>query len=520
MTSSVKEASSGIKPDGSRPGNKVVKDEVASTRLSSSSEGAVEYSEGEHTEKLYLNSVTEGAVQVKWYECMPWPADVQPWIPYDPEDGLIFYYDCERFWSIEDFFPPANQEQFYNCRQFKQLREDKFYDCRQSAQNSEPKPTKKIPKPTLEAYPSVLLIFSCLMLSMEVVGMALKRNGMVWSTVECSLFKQIRLLDPLWEWYKHILWPPPEKSNAKELHEARRKKLLLTALAIAVMKVENAAPDIEFGHNRVLKSIVRRAKGKHGTLLTAKLSSEGAQKIRDALSSLPAYLFQPGDSKNIIVDTGCSVIATGHKGDLIPGSIEPLAEPKPMDGIGGTLNATHTGKFRYEIMGDDSNIHVLEGMCYYVPNLPVTLFSPQEYFHQKHEEKLYGYSMKLQWDKTTLELGPNVTVTIPHDESTRLPKLRCFANALETAESLAMGYVIDEFNQNLTHLQKILLQLHWRMGHVGFQRLQWIGRHGWLGKVGERFGQSSVKAPKCAACQFGKQERNPEAGTTRKIDTD
>ncbi len=105
MTSSVKEALSGIKLDGSRPGNKVIKYEVASTRLSSSSEGAVEYSEGEHTEKLYLNSVTEGAVQDEWYECMPWPADVQPWIPYDPEDGLIFYYDCERFWSIEDFFP-------------------------------------------------------------------------------------------------------------------------------------------------------------------------------------------------------------------------------------------------------------------------------------------------------------------------------------------------------------------------------------------------------------------------------
>ncbi len=58
------------------------------------------------------------------------------------------------------------------------------------------------------------------------------------------------------------------------------------------------------------------------------------------------------------------------------------------------------------------------------------------------------------------------------------------------------------------------------MGHVGFQRLQWIGRQGWLGKFGECFDQSSIKAPKCAACQFGKQECNPKAGMTRKVDTD
>ena len=69
-------------------------------------------------------------------------------------------------------------------------------------------------------------------------------------------------------------------------------------------------------------------------------------------------------------------------------------------------------------------------------------------------------------------------------------------------------------NQNLTYLQKVLLQQHFRLGHVGFQQLQWIGRQGILGKLGERMGKTSVHPPKCAACQFGKQDRNPKEGST------
>ena len=53
------------------------------------------------------------------------------------------------------------------------------------------------------------------------------------------------------------------------------------------------------------------------------------------------------------------------------------------------------------------------------------------------------------------------------------------------AESMAMTCVTDEHNQNLTNLQKTMLQWHWKLGHVGFQRLQWIGHQGWLGKPGE-----------------------------------
>jgi hypothetical protein len=45
---------------------------------------------------------------------------------------------------------------------------------------------------------------------------------------------------------------------------------------------------------------------------------------------------------------------------------------------------------------------------------------------------------------------------------------------METAHSSATVCVTDEKNQNLTNLQKVLLQWHFKLGHVGFQMLQWI----------------------------------------------
>ena len=52
--------------------------------------------------------------------------------------------------------------------------------------------------------------------------------------------------------------------------------------------------------------------------MTAKLSPEGAFNVRKSLESLPAHLFTPNDSKQMILDTGASVTATGDKSDFFP----------------------------------------------------------------------------------------------------------------------------------------------------------------------------------------------------------
>ena len=448
--------------------------------------------------------------------------DVEPDEGFEPD---LFFFDCEspEWWfDIEDdeWFESQTAEAWhwdddiwYNCRRCPKLLETKA--------PVKPKPKRRKVKkvvPSQDAFPCVLMLVSYLMLTMYTVGSMFMGAAAQWKQYWMHMFDSIKVPQALYRRLKLFLWPPPEQKKQVERHKAHRKKLLLTALAIAALKADGAAPKIHLSKHRSLRRHVRKATNKHGTLLSSKLSTEGVKQVRNALQALPADLFQQGDSQFLIIDSGASDTASGDKNDAVPGTIEALPTPRKMDGIGGTLEATHKCTFRYEVLADDSSIQVIETQGYYVPGLSLKLLSPQDYSLQMYAKGLDGYKFSIDWRGSSLELGPTATVTLPHDQATKLPKLRCYHNAMETAESLLTTCVTDEYNQNLTQLQKALLQWHWKLGHVGFQRLQWIGRQGWLGKIGERFGVSSTQPPKCAACQFGKQERNPKAGSTIKPD--
>ena len=71
--------------------------------------------------------------------------------------------------------------------------------------------------------------------------------------------------------------------------------------------------------------------------------------------------------------------------------------------------------------------------------------------------------------------------------------------------------VTDDASQNLTASQKeLLLKWHYRLGHLGFQWLQWLIRSGRVA-VGNKSAVSNCQPPKCAACEYGKAiRRNTE----------
>ena len=63
-----------------------------------------------------------------------------------------------------------------------------------------------------------------------------------------------------------------------------------------------------------------------------------------------------------------------------------------------------------------------------------------------------------------------------------------------------MGCVIEEQNPNLSYLQKVLLQWHFKLGHCGFTTMKWLGQTGLFGALGVKMSKEGVKIPKCAAC--------------------
>ena len=104
------------------------------------------------------------------------------------------------------------------------------------------------------------------------VGMMLKAVGM-----QCKSYCQKPLFtnEGCYKQLKLYWWPPLRQ----ELNHQHQKKLLLTALAIALMKADAAAPTLQMSSSRALKDIMHKSTGSIGMLMTANLSAEGAAQI-------------------------------------------------------------------------------------------------------------------------------------------------------------------------------------------------------------------------------------------------
>ena len=300
------------------------------------------------------------------------------------------------------------------------------------------------------------MMLSFMMLPMHTVGLLLRLCGLSWRERQEHLYSVFQAPLNSFKELKLYWWPPPKSATISGMN---RKKLLLTALSMALMRANAAAPPITWSADRSFLQTIKRAKGRNGMLLTARLSKEGEMRVRKSLEALPSFYFTPDEDKQLIVDTGASVTATGDMNDFIPNTVEVLEGAHPMDGIGGSLNETHKGRVRYEVITDDQRIHVLEATDFYFPELTCRLFSPQSYFLEKHIEGQKGNSLDVTWSGITLKLGPK-TISVPHDYQSRLPILHCFKDAMKKAESLSMVFITDESNQNLTCLQKLLLKWH------------------------------------------------------------
>ena len=78
-----------------------------------------------------------------------------------------------------------------------------------------------------------------------------------------------------------------------------------------------------------------------------KLYSLDRSKLLGTASEVSDDLLCPGGVKPLIVDTGASQTCSGYKCDFVPETLKELPEPYTMDGIAGSLRATHSGQLRY-----------------------------------------------------------------------------------------------------------------------------------------------------------------------------
>ena len=117
--------------------------------------------------------------------------------------------------------------------------------------------------------------------------------------------------------------------------------------------------NINLSGESMLKMNMRKAISKYVKLNICKLWVGLMQQVISFLESLPSYLLNKGDTKPIILATGCSRSYTGFRCDFLEGDIVQLCHTYLMGGIGTSLGETHKLILHYEVINDEGGVSVL-----------------------------------------------------------------------------------------------------------------------------------------------------------------
>ncbi|KAI2494231.1 hypothetical protein MHU86_20288 [Fragilaria crotonensis] len=154
---------------------------------------------------------------------------------------------------------------------------------------------------------------------------------------------------------------------------------------------------------------------------------------------------------------------------------------------------------------------------------PVTFVSSQR---QACSRPTPDETITIEPNRLTLSGVPNDAnrgpVTANVNPQNNLPTSEAYnaTDPFKAADALvSIVNTVHERNLNLNEAEKELLRWHYRLGHVGFKKVQFILRSGVVSKTEEsrRLQTAACRLtsfPKCAACQYGKQHRRPIPGTT------
>ncbi len=123
----------------------------------------------------------------------------------------------------------------------------------------------------------------------------------------------------------------------------------------------------------------------------------------------------------------------------------------------------------------------------------------------------------MSWAKVCLDLPSVGTIPLSMDKTTFMPLLTCFHDAEKAIYALNNNCVTDESNPQLTPRSKMLLKLHFKLGHLGFQHLKFVIRQFKLfGAQGIQAIHPDTETPICSSCIEGGMKWRPAAKGIKK----
>jgi len=127
-------------------------------------------------------------------------------------------------------------------------------------------------------------------------------------------------------------------------------------------------------------------------------------------------LMRFSSDRAVCIDTGASCTISNHKEDFI--SLLPSPSSTVIKGISNGLSIQGTGTIRWPIFNDDGNKITLHlHNCFYVPDAPMCLLSPQHLAPSNQIHFQWFPSYELFWCTTFA----GFRCTIPYNSTNNLP---------------------------------------------------------------------------------------------------
>lgn len=254
----------------------------------------------------------------------------------------------------------------------------------------------------------------------------------------------------------------------------------------------------------------------------------GSKKNKTA--SFKASPNHPMDTYDLIWDSGASLSISNNKDDFV-GAVS-MTPGQRLSGISDGLQIEGHGTVAWCFLDTKNIMRTLHLPAYYVPTCGQRLLSTASV------SQVYPSGVIcMNKDGATMEVdlsGTTVTIQAQIDPSNNLPTS---TNYLFKTLEITSAYKCTNFaqvpvvaalssvsptNYNLSEAEKELLRWHFRLGHIGMRKVQFLMKTGVLATSESlRRLQSKSAAltnlPRCTACQYGKQKRATTPGKTSHV---
>ncbi|KAI2489082.1 hypothetical protein MHU86_25511 [Fragilaria crotonensis] len=242
----------------------------------------------------------------------------------------------------------------------------------------------------------------------------------------------------------------------------------------------------------------------HSTPL--RMALQAPARMREALGP-------KANTSPIIWDSGASISITPDISDF-EGPVTSPGTITQLKGIAKGLQIKGQGEVTWAVHDQLGNLRLLKVPAFHVPNIKVRLLSTSSLLQTYPDE-----TITIEPNRLTLSGVPNDVnrgpVTANVNPQNNLPTSEAYnaTDPFKAADALvSIVNTVHERNLNLNEAEKELLRWHYRLGHVGFKKVQFILRSGVVSKTEES------RRLQTAACRLTSFPNAPPANMANNID--